>query len=53
MTKTNYYHEEFTQEQKSVVDGIYAAVNEYCKEKGIKVAYDDRAYIPGITEIEE
>ena len=41
--KRKIYHEEMNKTDQEKVDGIYEAVNKYCKENGIKLAYDDRA----------
>lgn len=39
----NLYHEHMNHNEKKVVDHIYAVVNSYCINKGITLAYDDRA----------
>jgi len=50
--KRKIYHEEMNKTDQEKVDGIYEAVNKYCKENGIKLAYDDRAeeFIEAIAE---
>jgi hypothetical protein len=50
--KMHEVYENFPQEEKNIIDNIYKVVNDYCQEKSIKLAYDDRAenFVAAITE---
>ena len=45
-------YEKLPDEEKEIINGMYKAMNEHCKDNDIKLAYDDRAewFIGAITE---
>lgn len=50
--KMHEVYENLPEKEKEIIDGIYEAVNQYCQDNKIKIAYDDRAenFVCAITE---